>query len=344
MKQIIALIMIVAFVSSCKKDEVTDLPTSKGVYIVNEGLYNSGAGEVSFYDPETKQISNNLFTSANGYSLGDVAQSMCIRDSVGFIVVNNSAKVEVVRIPSLQKVLTINIPASSPRFVLPVNDSIAYVTELYANKVYVVNFRRGQLVKAIPVPQYTEHLVKIDEYVFAEGKKIYSNPSAKGALMRLRIADHSYVDKIEFDGDAGGLVLDKDNHLWIAIDETSAEKASLKCFDKNLNLVLTKTIGDFGFNPNSLSIDGNGEKLFFNSGKSLYSSEVNSTNDPSLLFTTTGTGIYSMNVDPVNSDIYVSDALDFVQRSRIYRYDKTGQLIHSFIGGVISGNFSFSYE
>jgi len=71
---------------------------------------------------------------------------------------------------------------------------------------------------------------------------------------------------------------------------------------------------------------------------------VNATAVPALLFTATGTGIYSMNVDPVNSDVYVSDALDFVQQSRIYRYDKDGQLIHSFTAGVISCNFTFSYE
>lgn len=346
MKQVFILISIMSFVSSCKKDEVTELPTSKGIYIVNEGLFSSGAGEVSFYDPSTKQVTNNLFTAANSYSLGDVAQSIYVKDSIGFIVVNNSAKVEVVRIPSFQRILTISIPSSSPRYILPVNDSIAYVSELYADKIYVINYRTGMLVKSIAVPQYTEHLVKVDEYVFAEGKKIYSNSAAKGALLRLRIVDHSYVDKVEFNGDVGGLVIDKDNYLWIAIDEdsASAEKASLKCFDKHLNLVSTKAMNVFGFHPNNLSVDGNGEKLFFNSGKSIYSSAANSIDAPSLLFTTTGTGIYSMNVDPVNSDVYVSDALDFVQQSRIYRYGKDGQLIHSFTAGVISCNFTFSYE
>lgn len=346
MKQIFLLMLVMVSVSSCKKDKTNDLPTSKGVYILNEGLFNSGAGEVSFYDPDTKQISNNLFTSANSYFLGDVAQSMYIKDSIGFIVVNNSAKIELVKIPSFQKIRTISIPNSSPRYILPIDESIAYVTELYSNNIHVVNYQTGLLVKEIAVPQYTEHLVRIDEYVFAEGKKIYSNPSAKGALLRIRISDHTYMDKIDFNSDAGGLVNDKDNHLWIAIDEDSAatERASLKCFDKNLNLVTTKPTNGFGFHPNNLSIDGNGEKLFFNSGMNIYSSEVSLDSIPSLLLTFTGTGIYSLSIDPVNSDIYTSDALDFVQQSRIYRYDVDGQLVHSFTAGIISGNFAFSYE
>jgi hypothetical protein len=338
--------MILVTLASCHKDQTSDLPTSKGAYIVNEGLFQSGRGEVSFYDPGTKQVTNDLFKTANNYSLGDVAQSMYIKDSIGFIVINNSAKVVLVKIPSFRKLMEINIPHSSPRYVLPVDDSIAYVSELYSDSIHVVNYQSGLLVKEIAVPQYTEHLIRIDEYVFAEGKKIYANPLAKGALLRLRISDHTYLDKLEFKGDAGGIVKDKNDHLWIAVDEDSgsSEKASLKCFDKNLNLLATNNFDVFGFHPNNLSVNGKSETLFFQSGESIYSVGINSADIPSSILTATGINIYSFSVDPANDDIYISDALDFVQRSRIYRYDKTGQLIHSFTAGIISGNFAFSHE
>src|ERR1700741_3957576 len=45
------LIVLLLIISSCHKDASPDLPTDKGVYIVNEGLFNFGQGEISFYNP-----------------------------------------------------------------------------------------------------------------------------------------------------------------------------------------------------------------------------------------------------------------------------------------------------
>ncbi len=345
MNRIIPLLILFACLSSCHKDKTLDLPKSKGVYIVNEGNFGFGNADVSFYNPETKTVTNDLFKTVNGYSIGDVAQSMYIKDSVAFIVVNNSAKIEMVKIPSFQKIRTIAISGSSPRFILPLNDSIAYVTELYSNKIHVINYQTGNLKADISVPQYTEHLIRVDEYVFAEGKKIYSNASSKGAVYRIRIADNTFVDKKEFAGDAGGIVQDKNKNIWIAFDEDTATstKASLVCLDKNLNTVAQYSMSSLGLHPNHLCMDGNGEALFFLEGKSIYSSSISNL-QPTILFTSTASNVYSMDVDRVSNDIYLSDALDYVQSSHIYRHDKTGTLIHSFTAGVVSGNFSFTHE
>lgn len=345
MKRIISLLVLLACISSCHKDKTADLPKSKGVYIINEGNFGFGNADVSFYNPETKTVTNDLFKTVNGYSLGDVAQSMYVKDSVAFIVVNNSAKIEMVKIPSFQKIRTITISGSSPRHILPVDDSIAYVTELYSNKIHVINYQTGNLKADISVPQYTEHLVRIDEYVFAEGKKIYSNPTSKGAIYRIRIADNTFDDKKEFASDAGGIVQDKNKNIWIALDEdsTTSTKASLVCLDKNLNTVAQLSMNSLGFHPNHLCTDGNRETLFFLASKSIYSASI-ATLQSTILFTLTASNVYSMDVDPANGDFYLSDALDYVQSSHIYRHNKTGTLIHSFTAGVISGNFAFTHE
>ncbi len=345
MSKIIPLILLIALISSCHKDKTSDLPKSKGVYIINEGNFGFGNADVSFYNPETKAVTNDLFKTANGYSLGDVAQSMYIKDSVAFIVVNNSAKIEMVKIPSFQKIRTITISGSSPRYILPVDDSMAYVTELYSNKIHVINYLTGNLKTDISVPQYTEHLVRVDEYVFAEGKKIYSSPSSKGAVYRIRIADNTFVDRKEFAGDAGGIVQDKNKNIWIALDEdsTTSTKASLVCLDKDLNTLAQYSMNSFGFHPNHLCMDGNGETLFFLAGKNIYTTSISNL-QPTILFTSNASNVYSIDVDPVSGDIYLSDALDYVQSSHIYRHDKTGTLIHSFTAGVISGNFAFTHE
>jgi uncharacterized protein (DUF697 family) len=340
------LFVVLLSISSCEKEKTPSPAASGGVYIVNEGNFNFGNAEVSVYNPDSKEVTNNLFQAVNGYSLGDVAQSMFVKDSLGFVVVNNSSKIEVVKLPSLQKLRTINIPNSSPRYFVAVNDSIAYVSELYANKIHVVNYVTGALVTQIAVPQYTEHLVKVDEYVFAEGKKIFANASSKGSLIRLSTTNHSYVDKKDFVGDVGGLVVDKNNHLWVAIsaDTATSSFASLKRFDKNLNQISSYSFDSYSWKPSNLCISGNGETLFFLSNNVYYCPMVQTAIVPFELVYNSSNNFYALGVDPLSDEVYVSDALDYVQASRIHRYNKNGELVHSFTVGVIAGNFAFAHE
>lgn len=345
MKKNYLLLILIAFISSCHKDKTPDLPAGKGVYIINEGNFNFGNGEVSFYDPNTNAVTNNLFQSANGYSLGDVGQSMFIKDSIAFVVVNNSAKIEVVKLPSFQSIRTIAIAGSSPRYILPVSDSIAYVTELYSNKIYVVNYLTGNLKTEIFIPQYTEHLVQSGEYVFVEGKKIYSNPSAKGALYRIRISDDTYLDKKEFAGDAEGIAVDSNKFVWIltSADSASATTAAIRVFDKDFNLLFNYSFNQLGDHPSMLQIDAARGAIWYVLGKDICRADHGLFPGFPIIHSS-ATNIYSIGVDPLTGDVYVSDALDFVQQSRIYRYDKNGTLIHSFTAGIISGNFAFNHE
>ena len=69
--------------TSCMKwdygDAVEDFnATGAGLFITNEGNFQYGNATLSYYDPATKQVQNEIFFRANGMKLGDVAQSMTI--------------------------------------------------------------------------------------------------------------------------------------------------------------------------------------------------------------------------------------------------------------------------
>ncbi|NJK94136.1 MAG: hypothetical protein HC905_03645 [Bacteroidales bacterium] len=65
----------------------------EGVFILNEGNYTYGNSSLSFYNTQSRQISNQVFFKTNGFPVGDVLQSMTLMDSLAFLVVNNSGKV-----------------------------------------------------------------------------------------------------------------------------------------------------------------------------------------------------------------------------------------------------------
>ncbi|HLP50875.1 MAG TPA: DUF5074 domain-containing protein [Chitinophagales bacterium] len=345
MRKYLCYIMLL-FIASCDKEKTPDLPTGAGVYVVNEGLFNFGNAEVSFYNPTSNEETHNLFDAANGYSLGDVGQSMFIKDSIGFIVVNNSAKVEVVKMPSLKRISTISIPGSSPRNFLPVNDSIAYVSELYAKKIWVVNYLNGTVVNSIATQGWIEDMVQIGDAVFAAQKINTLLTGTFAAVYKINVNSHTAAQHTTFEGrDVNGIVKDKLNRIWVAVDEDTAsgKYAGFYCLDNNLSMVKSFFYSSYGHHPSRLCVNGEGDRLFFVE-RNVYSMYVSETEVPVVsLVSGLDKNIYAMGINPVNADIYISDALDFVQQSKIYRYDKFGNPIHSFTAGVISGNFAF-YE
>ena len=347
MKRSSLFLILISFISSCHKDKITDLPTGKGVYIINEGNFNFGNGEVSFYDPNANAVTNNLFQSANGYILGDVAQSMFVKDSIAFIVVNNSAKIELVKLPSFQKIRTITISGSSPRNILPLNDSIAYVTELFAKKIWVLNYITGNVVITITTQGWTENLFKIGNDVFVQQKINSTLTSTFATLLKVNTTNHTTQYNNTFEGrDVIGIVKDKLNRIWVAVDEDTAHSlyAGFYCFDRNLVVQKSFFYSSYSHHPSRLCINSSGEKIVY-ADKDVFSFTLDENVVPvNPVISSSGKNIYAMDIDPANDDIYISDALDFVQQSRIYRYDKSGTLIHSFTAGIISGNFAFNHE
>jgi hypothetical protein len=330
------------------KPKLPAAPTSNGVYISNEGDFNSGQGEISYYNPVTDTISNGLFYAINNYKLGDVVQSMYIKDSTGFIVVNNSAKVEVVKIPSLKHILTISIPNSSPRYFLPVNDSVGYVTDIYKSEVHVINYLTGALITNITgLSEWTEHIIMVNGIVVVEERNLLSSPASTGSLVTLNPANNTFIQRFSFTGsNVDGLVNDNQNHIWFGMDADSIHSIPAAIFCLNSDLSLNKKIVmPTGHTASNLKINGTGDKVYYLDNNGVNVISITDTAAPSApLIPINSRNLYGLGIDPKYGDVYVSDGLDYVQRSKIYRYDASGNLKDSFLAGVISGNFVFSYE
>ena len=69
---------------------------AKGLYILNEGLFQMNNSTLSYYDFSTGEFTENIFLDVNHRGLGDVGNDLEHYGSKLYIVVNNSNIVEVV--------------------------------------------------------------------------------------------------------------------------------------------------------------------------------------------------------------------------------------------------------
>ncbi len=142
-----------------------------GLFITNEGNYQYGNATLSYYDPSTNTVENELFYRANGYRLGDVAQSMTIHDGKGWIVVDNSHVIFAVDTRTLKETGRIE-DFTAARYIHFISDTKAYVTQLWDNRIFIIDPTTYSITGYITVPGMeagngsTEQMVQYGKYIY----------------------------------------------------------------------------------------------------------------------------------------------------------------------------------
>jgi hypothetical protein len=142
------------------------------------------------------------------------------------------------------------------------------------------------------------------------------------------------------------MVNDNQGRIWFGMDADSIHNipATIYCLnsDMSLNKKIVMPTGHVAYN---LKVNGTGDEIYYFDNNGVNAISINDTaSSANPLIPVNGRNLYGLGVDPKYGDVYLSDALDYVQRSKVYRYDASGNLKDSFLAGVISGNFVFSYE
>jgi DNA-binding beta-propeller fold protein YncE len=318
--------------------------SSKGVFIINEGSFQYGNATLSYYDPATEKIDNEVFYRANGMKLGDVAQSMVIRDSIGWIVVNNSHVVFAININTFKEVGRIT-NLTSPRYIHFISDEKAYITQIWDNRIFIVNPKKYEITGYIECPGMemengsTEQMVQFGDYVFVN---CWSN---QNRILKIDTRSDAVVDELIVGIQPTSLRLDCNNKLWTITDGGSEdspygyEAPSLYCIDAESFTIEKEFKFDYGDTPSEVQLNGSKDKLYW-INDDIWEMDVTADQTPVRPFLPyKGTIYYGLTVDPHSGDVYIADAIDFVQPGMIYRYSEDGELLDEFYSGIIPGAF-----
>lgn len=315
-----------------------------GLFITNEGNFQYGNASLSFYDPLEKSVENELFYRANAMKLGDVAQSMAIRDGIGWIVVNNSHVIFAIDIETGKEIGRIT-NLTSPRYIHFLSNEKAYVTQIWDNRIFIVNPSTFEITGYIPVPHMTmeqgstEQMVQYGKYVFVNCW------SYQNRILKIDTETDSVVDELVVGIQPTSLVLDKNNKIWSVTDggyEGSPygyEAPSLYKIDAETFAIEKEFRFNFGDAPSEVQLNGTKDKIYW-INDDIWEMDVTADVLPSNPFLDSrGTIYYGLTIDPASGDVYVADAIDYQQQGMILRYSSEGVELDKFYVGIIPGAF-----
>jgi YVTN family beta-propeller protein len=343
MKKTVLLLLAVALVS-CKKDKpepevpeapVVVQPAQQKVYILNEGKFQSENATVSLYNVATAEVVKEYYQAQNGNEkLGDIAQSMIRVGDRYYIAVNNSKKIVVCNAEMKKLAETGVIP--SPRYLLPVSDTKAYVTDLSAGRIHIMDLSSNAVTGSIPCNGWTERMVR-------SGSEIFVLNESHGKMYVINSATDKIIDSVLVGEYPAGIELDKNGKLWVLSqgDLFNSKPGRLSRIDpvtRGVELNLPFNTSDF---PSALCLNKTRDTLLYlNNG--VWRMPVSSASHPAAPFIPSGGRMfYGLGVNPSDHTIYVSDALDFSQSSTIYIYSNSGNEKSFFKAGVNANSFYF---
>ncbi len=343
MKNIIAALFCVCLVSSCLKDkppvvETVVLPgagkEAEGVIILNEGGFNYGNAGISYYRFSDGVVSEDLFKAANNRKLGDVCQSLTRFNGKHYVVVNNSGKVEILdpaTFASLGQIKGLN----SPRYFLGVSVNKAYISDFKSGSIAVVDLNSNAVTNSISCPGWSE------EMTLAFGKAYVTNVY-RNYVYVVDTKTDAITDSIQVGYGSNSILQDKFGKLWVSVsgNSDSDEKAALVVIDPATDKI-EKRLEFASGAPSQLCFNSSSDTIFYKNGDIWKMSAEDAVLPTKSTVNTSGINAYGFGVNPNGGDIYISDALDYVQRGLVYRFSSNGTLITSFKVGYIPSRFYF---
>lgn len=343
MRALATIIVLIFVVSGCVKDKplapespAVTIGTGHKAYITNEGNFTNNNASVSLYDIGSGNVVSNIYASQNNSAvLGDVCQSMGRINNNYYLVINNSGKIVVVN-PDNFKLKTTISGFTSPRFILPVTYQKAYVSDFSSNQVSILDLNTNAKTGTINCPGWTEQMALIYNKAFVTNMK-------RNYTYVINTISDQVTDSVNVGINSGSIVIDKNSKLWVLSggDKTINIAGKLS----RINPATLQVEQSFSFassdSPGNLCINAGRDTLYF-LNTHVYRMAVSAPALPAAPFVTNNSNtFYGLAVNDKDYTVYVSDAIDYIQKSTIMVYDANGQLKASFKAGINASGFYF---
>jgi len=139
-----------------------------GALILSEGLWGMDNSSLSRYDFATENVIKDYFKLTNpGFHLGDIANSMILRNDTAYIAVTTAKTVFSISVSSGKLLNSMILTGNhAPRKLCIFDDENAFVSDLYSNSVIQFNPKTMKEIREIPVGPAPEGMCMNGIYLF----------------------------------------------------------------------------------------------------------------------------------------------------------------------------------
>jgi YVTN family beta-propeller protein len=333
-------------ISSCTKDENKQAKGeySNGIFIVNEGPFQNGTGTITYFNPDSNVVKQDIFEMVNGRPLGNVAQSMAQYNGKGYIVVNNAGTVEVVDLATFKSEATITNLVNPSQFLI-IDAKKAYVSD-WVGHVAVVDLTTNTVTKTIPSGAGPDMMVKSGNYVYV------ANSGGLGIDSTVTVIDFMtdlVVKEIKVGEAPSGIVADGNGKIWVSCKGIGFTGWPLpgdtpgrlvRIDPVTLSIDFDFTFNSTGDHPEKLVINKQKSILYFLCDNAIYNYNI------ALAATTphklVSRFFYSLGYQNSTGYLYASRLLDNNGNGIVVRIRAVeGTLIDSIAAGIYPRGFSF---
>jgi hypothetical protein len=339
---------LVALIGACKNPN-PDVSTSKftnGAFIVNEGPFNNGTGTVSYLNKDNGQISRDIFKDANGSDLGNIVQSLSIRDNKEvWVVVNNGGMIKRVDLNEFRLQSSISNMVF-PRYMYHIDAKKSYITEWTdsqtASTLRVYNHFSQSFEKTLWLPAGAEEIAVVGNRAYVTCNGGFGN---QDKLAIIDIVKDSVIGLLAVGPNPDGLRVDASNNLWILCsgqwkpDFTSLNLPGQLLRYNTITGIIDRTItmSSLYSQPQNLKINGNRSQLYYNYDGAVHTMAISASTSAPVV----NGYFYGLGIDPGNGDIYCGDAGNFTSNGKLRRFTTTGKIIDSFVVGIAPNDIVF---
>jgi YVTN family beta-propeller protein len=349
----VLIITVLIFLQSCKSDPDPVIPQgTAGFFVVNEGGFGNGNASLAYYDRKADVLTNNIFTTKNGRPLGDQAQSMTVFENRGYIVVQNSGKIEVINADDFASVGSVtNLP--SPRYFIGISATKGYVSDWGADgvtgTVKVIDLSTLEVIKTIQTGKGANRMLKVNNLVYVANSGGYDKDNT------VKVIDSNtdaIVATITIGDNPNSLQRDKDGNIWVAssgyivynndfsINETASTKGSISKISASNTESLRLTVDKVSFSaPSNLVISPDGTSLYYMYEDAFYSLATTATALPTAPLKSKS--YYGLAVDPTNGMIIGCNAPNFSSAGTIEIFNTRDTIRTTYPTGIAPNGIAF---
>jgi hypothetical protein len=349
---ILAFFAFLALVS-CNNDDENSPGTSpkvtKGIYVLNEGLFNLNNASLTYYDVVTSQPTTDFFKNNNGRGLGDTGNDLKNYGSKLYAVINGSSQLEVIDVRTGMSIK--QIPMLSDKGVprqprnITFHKGFAYVCSFDGT---VGRLDTATLVfdKFITVGRSPEDICVANDKLYVTNSGGLDYPDFDKTVSVINTSTFTEIKKITVEINPGPIMADQYGDVYLVsrgnYDDIGYSFQSINSTTDELKKTFT------GLQALNFAIKGDSAFLYDYNYTTMESSiKVLNVKDEVVVsdkFITDNTKIttpYSIEVDPSSGDVYIADAYDYSVTGDVFCFSKDGKLKFKFQTGINPNNIVF---